>query len=135
MRSTDRPAARLRRGPGRLRVAVWLGLFPLLVAACGGGGDDPVARGERIAGDVGCTACHDTGTSTRIGPGWGDTWGTEVELVDGRTVTVDEEFLRRAVVDPNADVRAGFAPSMPRVPLTDEEIADVTAYLRDLAGG
>jgi cytochrome c oxidase subunit II len=111
-------------------------LVVLVLAACGGGGgDDPVARGRDIVEDVGCTACHDTGTATRIGPGWGETWGTEVPLEDGRTLVVDEEFLRRAVVDPMADVREGFRPGMPQVPLTDEEIDDVTAYLRDLAGG
>ena len=59
----------------------------------------------------------------------------EVELADGRTVVVDEAFLRRSVTDPTADVRGGFPPSMPRVPLSDAELDDVTAYLRDLAGG
>lgn len=121
------------------RVATLLGAVALAVGlgACGddGGGDDPVARGGEIARDVGCMACHDTGTTTRIGPGWGATWGTEAELTDGRTVVVDEEFLRTAVADPNADVRVGFEPSMPRVPLSDEEIDDVTAYLRDVSGG
>jgi cytochrome c oxidase subunit 2 len=111
-------------------------LVLLLAAACSeSGGDDPVARGAALADDVGCAACHDAGTATRIGPGWADTWGTEVELEDGRTVVVDEEFLRRAITDPTADVRAGFPPSMPQVPLTDEEVDDLTAYLRDLAGG
>ena len=125
MRSTERLAALV----GASALVIGLG-------ACGGdGGDDPVARGEEIARDVGCMACHDSGTTTRIGPGWGGTWGTEVELTDGRTVVVDEEFLRTAIADPNADVRAGFEPSMPRVPLSDEEIDDVTAYLRDVAGG
>lgn len=107
----------------------------VLAASCGGDGDDAAARGERIATDVGCTACHDTGTTTRIGPGWGDTWGDEVELDDGRTVVVDEEYLRRSILEPTADVRAGFPPSMPRIPLSDEELDDVTAYLRELAGG
>lgn len=107
----------------------------LALAACGGGDDDPAAAGKEIARDVGCMACHDSGTSTRIGPGWGGTWGEEVELEDGRTVVVDEEYLRRSITDPTADVRAGFPPSMPRVPLSDEEIDQVVAYLRQVAGG
>lgn len=103
-------------------------------SACGGD-DDPAAAGEEVAREVGCMACHDSGTSTRIGPGWGDTWGDEIELEDGRVVVVDEEYLRRSITDPTADVRAGFPASMPRIPLTDEEVDQVVAYLRQVAGG
>lgn len=103
-------------------------------SACGGG-DDPAAAGEEVAREVGCMACHDSGTSTRIGPGWGGTWGDEIELEDGRVVVVDEEYLRRSITDPTADVRAGFPASMPRIPLTDEEVDQVVAYLRQVAGG
>lgn len=129
MRSTE--LALRRRRTGAAVAVVVLGA----AAGCGGDADDPVARGEEIARDVGCMACHDTGTTTRIGPGWGDTWGQEIELDDGRTVAVDEAYLRRSITDPTADVRAGFPPSMPQVPLSDGEIDDVTAYLRHLAGG
>lgn len=134
MPRTDRTSARLlvlRPGARALAVAG----AALVLASCGGDGDDPAARGEQIAVDVGCTACHDSGTATRVGPGWGDTWGEEVELEDGRTVVVDEEYLRRSILEPTADVRAGFPPTMPRIPLSDEEIDDLTAYLRELAGG
>jgi cytochrome c oxidase subunit II len=97
--------------------------------------DEEVSRGRAIAEDVGCMACHSTGTDAKIGPGWGGIWGTEVELADGRMVTVDEEYLRRSIVDPGADVVAGYQLSMPRVPLSDEEVDALVAYLRSVSGG
>lgn len=123
------------RGRSRRCLAVAGALVAVVGSSACGGGDDPAAAGEEVAREVGCMACHDSGTSTRIGPGWGGTWGDEIELEDGRVVVVDEEYLRRSITDPTADVRAGFPASMPRIPLTDEEVDQVVAYLRQVAGG
>jgi len=79
-------------------------------------------------------SCHSTGTDTKIGPPWGGLWGSEVELADGRTVTVDEAYLRRSITEPDADVVAGYPLSMPRVPLSDEEVDALTTYLRWVSG-
>ena len=106
-----------------------------VLGGCGDDGDDPVARGRAIAEDVGCTACHSTGTDDRLGPGWGGIWGTERELADGGTVVVDEDYVRRSITRPDAEVVTGFTTRMPRVPLTDEEIDDLTSYLREVTGG
>jgi cytochrome c oxidase subunit II len=124
-----------RRTHGRRFVAPALTALLLATAACGDGDDPAVARGRAIAQDVGCTSCHSTGTNDGLGPGWGGTWGTERELDDGTTVEVDEAYLRRSVTDPDAEVVAGFNPIMPRVHLSDEELDDVVAYLREVAGG
>jgi cytochrome c oxidase subunit 2 len=115
-----------------LTVMAWV---TLVAGACSEDRDGPTARGEAIADDAGCMACHSTGTDAKIGPGWGGIWGTEVELTDGRTVTVDEEYLRRSIIDPGAGVVAGYQLAMPQVPLSDEEIDALTAYVRDVAGG
>lgn len=125
-------------GRVRRRLAVVLGVAAIVgvLGGCGDDGDDdPVARGRAIAEDVGCTACHSTGTDDRLGPGWGGIWGTERELVGGGTVVVDEEYLRRSIAQPDAEVVTGFTTRMPRVPLTDEEIDDLTSYLREVTGG
>ncbi len=131
------PAARVVWGSRRAVVASFAAASVLLGAsACGDdGGGGPAARGAAIVEDVGCTACHSTGGGPEIGPAWSDTWGTERELEDGRTVVVDEDYLRRSIVDPGADVVAGFQVAMPIVPLSDEEVDAVVAYLRDVTGG
>lgn len=111
----------------------------LLASSCGGGGggggDGPAERGRALASDVGCAGCHSSGTDDGLGPGWGDRWGAEIELADGRTVVVDDDYLRRSIVDPGADVVPGFTARMPQIPLSDEEIDDLTAYLREVSGG
>ena len=104
----------------------------VMVGSCG---DDAVDRGRAIAMDVGCTSCHSTGADDGIGPGWGGIWGTERELDDGTTVVVDEDYLRRSVTDPDAEVVAGWEPIMPRISLSDDELDDVVAYLREVTGG
>ncbi|MGY6501879.1 MAG: c-type cytochrome [Acidimicrobiales bacterium] len=118
----------------RLLVAVVASLA-LGSAACGGDADAQVQRGEALARDLGCMACHSTGTADGLGPGWGGIWDTERELVDGSTVVVDEEYLRRSVVDPSADIVAGYRQMMPTIAMSDAELDDIVAYLREVSGG
>ena len=113
---------------------VFLGLGFGLVG-CGDDGDPQVARGRAIAQDVGCLSCHSTGTTDGLGPGLGGIWGTERQFEDGTVAVVDEAYLRRSVVDPDAQVVAGFLPIMPALALSDAELDDVVAYLREVTGG
>lgn len=111
-------------------------LAVVLLAGCGGDDSDPaVARGRAVAQDVGCLSCHSTGTDDGLGPGLGGIWGEDRTFADGTTGVVDENYLRRSVLDPDAQVVEGFQPIMPQLHLTDEEFEGVVAYLRDVAGG
>jgi cytochrome c oxidase subunit 2 len=49
-----------------------------------------------------------------------------------RTVTVDEAYLRRSILEPNADVVKGFPPVMPSFAwlLKDSEISAIINFLR-----
>jgi cytochrome c oxidase subunit II len=111
-----------------------------LLAACeGSAGSQSMSpeaeEGRRIARRAGCTACHGADGQGRIGPAWNDSLGTDVELADGTTVVVDEDYLTRAITDPSAQLRAGFDVSMPANDLTDEEVAAIVAYIVELNGG
>jgi cytochrome c oxidase subunit 2 len=88
------------------------------------------ALGLEIAQNNGCLACHDAG---RVGPDWSGLSGAEVLLEDGSTVTVDDEFLRRSIRDPGADIVAGYNVTMPENDLTDEQIEAVIAFIREAA--
>jgi cytochrome c oxidase subunit 2 len=56
-----------------------------------------------------------------------------VVLTDGRVVVADDEYLRRAIVDPDAEIVAGYSLKMPRNSLSDAEVDDVIAYIHDLS--
>lgn len=102
----------------------------LVLAACGDGGRSGLT-GQELAGEVGCPACHtdrDTGTA----PTLRGIWGTEVQLADGRTVTVDEEYVRRSITDPKADTVEGYNPIMPTFPLEDDEVDRLVDWVRSL---
>ncbi|MFQ5615391.1 MAG: cytochrome c oxidase subunit II [Anaerolineales bacterium] len=109
-------------------------------AASGGEGfqaaDTPEARGRHLADKMGCVGCHSVDGSVSIGPSWLGVYGSERSLADGALVTVDEDYLRESILDPNARVVEGFAPNM--MPptfgdtLTGEQIGDLIAYIKSL---
>lgn len=81
----------------------------------------------------GCLGCHSTDGSAKIGPSFKGIWGRKTVLLSGnaeKTVTVDEAYLKRAIVEPNADVVKGFAPAMPPYQLKDDELKTMIDYLR-----
>lgn len=104
-----------------------------MLVACGGDStDSPDSEGERIARRAGCAACHGANGQGGVGPAWDDSLGSEIELTDGRTALVDEDYLMRSIADPAAQVRAGFDVEMPTNELTDGEIAAIVAYIVEL---
>lgn len=106
-----------------LSVAVGVG------CANDGSGADGDPEGKVIATRAGCTACHGADGEGGTGPAWVGTLGTEIELTDGTTVTVDETYLATAIKDPRAQVHDGFSVDMPQNRLTDQEIAEVVDYI------
>jgi len=130
-----------RRTTSRLIIFAAPALLGVAVAACGG--DDAAGEpalspqateGRQIARRSGCVACHGSDGGGGTGPPWTGSLGTEIELTDGTTATVDEAYLSRSIADPGAQVHDGYAIEMPQNRLTEEEIADVVAYIVELNG-
>lgn len=94
---------------------------------------DVVARGREVATRRGCVACHSLDGKPGVGPTFKGLWGSERTLTDGRHVVADEPYLTKAIVDPNADVVAGFPAAMPIYQGTLEP-AEVAALLEFLRG-
>jgi cytochrome c oxidase subunit 2 len=95
----------------------------------------PEGQGKLLAVKNGCVGCHSADGSPLTGPTWFGIFGNEETLVDGTTVTVDEAYITESIHDPNAKIVEGFtSPSvMPPYPtLTDEEIANLIAYIQTL---
>jgi cytochrome c oxidase subunit 2 len=93
----------------------------------------PEGRGQALVTANGCAACHSIDGSTNIGPTWFGLAGSEVELAGGVTVTADDEFLAESIKAPQAQIVAGFeGQQMPTYGFSDEQIADIIAYIKTL---
>jgi cytochrome c oxidase subunit II len=93
----------------------------------------PEGRGQALVAANGCTACHSINGAVGIGPTWFGLAGHEVRLSDGSVVIADDEYLARSIREPQAEIVAGFENQlMPSYNFTEEEIADIIAYIRTL---
>lgn len=102
--------------------------------AGGKASETPEQAGERLFGKLRCDTCHHDRADAR-GPLLAGRWGTAGPLADGRMVELDESYLRRSLVDPRADVAAGWEPVMPTYDgqISEEQILQIASYLRSLA--
>jgi len=85
----------------------------------------------------GCVACHTEDGGKLVGPSYKGMFGrTEMVMTDGelREIVVDEEYIRRSILEPNADVVDGYAPVMPPMEgqISDEEINTLIEYFKIL---
>ncbi|MCU0677637.1 MAG: cytochrome c [Myxococcota bacterium] len=88
--------------------------------------------GEHLFVSHGCLACHRLDAERLVGPGLGALTGTR-ELLTGGAVTVDEAYIRRALVEPNVEIVRGYSPSMPSYDyLSESDLSALELYLRAL---
>lgn len=98
--------------------------------------DAPGATGKRIMQNIGCFACHTIDGTKLVGPSFKGIWGGEHTVVTGketRKVTVDEEYIKRSIYDPNADVVEGFMKGLMvsyQGQLSEDDINNIIEYLK-----
>jgi cytochrome c oxidase subunit 2 len=93
----------------------------------------PEGRGEALVAASGCAACHSTNGSPGIGPTWLGLFGRQEEMTDGTVITADEAYIHESIKAPQAKIVAGFENQlMPAYDFTDEQIADIIAYIKTL---
>lgn len=96
---------------------------------------ESAARGEALAAETGCLACHAIDGTSGIGPTWKGLAGASRPLDTGESVTADDVYLFSSIVDPVAQVVAGFEAVMPTTysdSLTEDEINDLVEYIKSL---
>jgi len=98
----------------------------------------PGAEGLKIMINQGCNACHSSDGTVIVGPSYLNLYG-EKQLVikDGKevTVTVDDDYIKRAIYDPNTEVVKGFPKDMMQSykgEVTDDDILKIIEYLKTL---
>jgi cytochrome c oxidase subunit 2 len=94
----------------------------------------PVQSGAQIYRSAQCYTCHSVDGSAGTGPTWRGVYNHPVPLADGTTVNADENYLRRSILEPNAQVVRGFNPVMPtyRGSLTEWQLGDLIEYMKSL---
>lgn len=95
-----------------------------LLSLCGASGCDSgreptpanlppqAAAGLRVFNRLGCATCHSFQGRTLAGPPLDGIYGQEVRLLDGSTVTRDDAYLERSILDAAAEVVHGYRPTM-----------------------
>ena len=102
--------------------------------ASAGAPQDLQARGQALAQSKGCVACHTVDGRPGVGPTWKGLFGKTETFTDGSTARVDEEFLRNFIRNPSARNVKGFAPVMPKIDLTRDELDALVAYIMAQGG-
>jgi cytochrome c oxidase subunit II len=100
--------------------------------------ESPTATGRRIMQNIGCFACHSIDGTRLVGPTFKGIWGATHTVTTGREkreVEVDEEYIRRSIYEPNADIVEGFNRGLMlsyEGQLSDEDVENIIEYLKTL---
>jgi cytochrome c oxidase subunit 2 len=95
----------------------------------------PVDAGRKIFHVRGCLQCHSVDGTAKIGPSMRDVFGRTAVTAEGDPITADENYLRQSILEPAAQVVAGFEPVMPTYQgrLSEAEVTAVISYLKSLS--
>jgi hypothetical protein len=67
-----------------------------------------IEQGARLVVADGCAACHLSAKGKSIAPSFSSFAGHRVRLADGRSVLVDERFMREGLLEPRTSELAGY---------------------------
>ena len=81
-----------------------------------------------------CNQCHSNDGTAKTGPTVKGVFGQSHLMRDGSSVTVDENYIRESIMDPQAKIRDGYQPVMPTFKglLNDDEITCIIEYIKTL---
>lgn len=93
----------------------------------------PRDAGEQLFTDLSCSGCHRL-EGNGPGPSLVGIFGESVQLTSGETIVVDENYIRTSIINPTAQIHAGFEPIMPTYEgqVSEEQILQLITYIRAL---
>lgn len=94
-------------------------------------------KGFELLKIKGCLTCHSIDGTPLVGPTFKGIYGRkEIVITSGkeRTIIVDDNYIKKSLTEPNADVVKGFQPIMPSQKdlLKDKDISEIIEYLKNL---
>lgn len=101
----------------------------------------PVAEPAKVQGSVTlgaevyrayCAACHTSDGTPGIGPTFHKLVDRERTFLDGSRLTADEDYIRDSILDPQKRIVRGFQPLMPKVRLSEKQLASVVVFIKSL---
>lgn len=95
-------------------------------------GETMVDFGARLFVKNACVTCHSLDGSKNVGPTFLGLFGRREALEGGKTLVVDENYLRESMLSPRAKVVLGYDPVMPTFQgiLKDVDIDGLIAYIK-----
>ncbi len=102
-------------------------------------GLEPMSRlaelGRAAAARHGCLQCHTVDGSPGDGPTWLNLFGARETMQTGEVVYVNPAYITQSMMDPTAEIVAGFPPIMPSFQgrITPAEVAAIIEYMRALS--
>ena len=99
--------------------------------------ENPIAGGEKIYKEAGCSACHSVEAGVNLScPTWANLYGAERQFADGTVLdAADGAYIRESIIAPDVKIVKGYNNVMPSYKgLLDEvEIEALTHYIRTLS--
>ncbi len=89
-------------------------------------------NGAKLYEKKACIGCHSLDGSPRVGPSFKGIFGSTIALKDGTSVAGDENYLRAAILNPQAQARPGYPPSMPAFEgqLKESELMSLILFIK-----
>ncbi len=100
----------------------------------GSAGRSSVDVGKHLYKKQACYTCHSIDGTSGVGPTFQGLYGSKEKLESGDEILVDDNFIRKSIIDPGADVTEGFPPVMPTYKgrLNDKQITALIDYLKSI---
>ena len=96
----------------------------------------PLAElGELTFNQAGCSTCHSLDGSAKVGPSFKGVFGRQEKIFGQGSITVDENYIRESILEPQAKLVEGFPPAMPtfKGQLSDRRILGLVEYIKTSA--
>jgi len=99
----------------------------------------PGAEGRLLVEQKGCIACHSVDGTKIVGPSYKNIFGHKATVETGgkeREITVDEAYIKKSILEPDADVVKGFNKGSMisyKGQLSDQQIDKIIEYIKTLS--